>query len=35
MTYLLMKLWYWALMALAIGFLTGWVVCSSDDDRAR
>ena len=34
MTYLLFKLWYWAVLALAIGFLTGWLVCSNDD-RAR
>jgi hypothetical protein len=32
MAYLLMNLWYWALLALAIGFLTGWLVCSADDD---
>lgn len=35
MAYLLMNLWYWALLALAIGFLTGWLVCSADDDGTR
>ena len=27
MDYLLIKLWYWVLMALAIGFVTGWLSC--------
>jgi Na+/H+-dicarboxylate symporter len=34
MGYLLVKLWYWVLVAFAIGVLTGWLACSpADDDR--
>jgi bacteriorhodopsin len=33
MAYLFFELWYWALLALAIGFLTGWLVCSGRDDQ--
>ncbi len=35
MGYLLIKLWYWVLLALAIGFLTGWLACSEADDTPR
>ena len=33
MDYLLIKLWYWVLMALAIGFVTGWLSCSRHDEK--
>ena len=33
MDYLLFKLWYWVLMALAIGFVTGWLSCGRVGDK--
>ena len=33
MDYLLIKLWYWVLMALAIGFVTGWLSCGKQDEK--
>lgn len=33
MDYLLIKLWYWVLFALAIGFVTGWLSCGRADDQ--
>ncbi len=33
MDYLLIKLWYWVLLALAIGFVTGWLSCSPSNDK--
>lgn len=33
MGYLLFKLWYWVLLALVIGFVTGWLSCGRADDR--
>jgi hypothetical protein len=35
MAFLFLKLWYWVLLAGAVGFLTGWLVCSSADDDNR
>jgi hypothetical protein len=35
MVYLLSTLWYWVLLALAIGFLTGWLACTPDEDSRR
>ncbi len=31
MDYLLLKLWYWVLLAGVIGFATGWLSCSSSE----
>jgi hypothetical protein len=31
MDYLLLKLWYWVLLAGVIGFATGWLSCSRDE----
>lgn len=33
MDYLLIKLWYWVLMALVLGFATGWLSCGPSRDR--
>lgn len=33
MDYLLIKLWYWVLLALAIGLVTGWLSCSPSNDK--
>jgi hypothetical protein len=33
MDYLLYKLWYWVLLAGAIGFATGWLSCNQADDE--
>ena len=33
MDYLLVKLWYWVLAALVIGFITGWLACSPSDEE--
>ena len=33
MDYLLIKLWYWLLIALVIGFATGWLSCGQADDN--
>lgn len=35
MDYLLIKLWPWMIGALAIGFMTGWLSCSRDEDERR
>ena len=35
MVYLATMLWYWVLLALGIGFLTGWLACSPDDPTRR
>jgi hypothetical protein len=35
MDYLLIKLWYWVLAALAGGFLAGWISCSRDGGNSR
>lgn len=32
MAYLFLTLWYWILLAAAVGFLTGWLVCSSAEE---
>jgi hypothetical protein len=31
MDYLLLKLWYWVLLAGVIGFATGWLSCSNTE----
>ncbi len=33
MDYLLIKLWYWVLLALAMGFVTGWFSCGSSNRK--
>lgn len=35
MDYLFIKLWYWALAAMAGGFLVGWFSCGRDDVDER
>ena len=35
MIYLATTLWYWVLLALGIGFLTGWLACTPDDTTRR
>ena len=35
MDYLLIKLWYWVLAALAVGLATGWLSCSTRPDDKR
>jgi hypothetical protein len=33
MDYLLIHLWIWVLGALLIGFATGWLSCSGNDEQ--
>ena len=33
MDYLLIKLWYWIALAMAIGFVTGWLSCGPSRDK--
>ena len=33
MDYLLVKLWYWVLAALVVGFATGWLSCGKEIDK--
>jgi len=33
MDYLLIKLWYWVLGALVVGFATGWLSCSKSNEK--
>lgn len=35
MVYLFSMLWYWVLLALGIGFLTGWLACSQNEQTRR